>query len=51
MCNKNVETKYFIFNKVKFKKVNREIKILMALNGQENAIKLLDIVKYFLFEF
>ena len=30
---------------VKFKKINREIKILMALNGQENAIKLLDIVK------
>lgn len=46
MCNKNAKTKYFIFNQVKFKKINREIKILMALNGQENAIKLLDIVKY-----
>ena len=30
---------------VKFKKINREIKILMALRGQNNTIKLLDIVK------
>lgn len=30
---------------VKFKKINREIKILMALEGRHNAVKLLDIVK------
>ena len=30
---------------VKFRKVNREIKILMALGGRHNCIKLLDIVK------
>ena len=30
---------------VKFRKVNREIKILMALAGRHNCIKLLDIVK------
>jgi hypothetical protein len=36
MCNKNVKTKYifYINNIVKFKKINREIKILMALNGK-----------------
>jgi casein kinase II subunit alpha len=30
---------------VKFKKINREVKILMALAGKQNTIKLLDIVK------
>jgi hypothetical protein len=35
----------YFMSVVKFKKINREIKILMALNGQENVIKLLDIIK------
>jgi hypothetical protein len=35
----------YLMSVVKFKKINREIKILMALNGQENVIKLLDIIK------
>jgi casein kinase II subunit alpha len=30
---------------VKFKKINREVKILMALAGRHNVVKLLDIVK------
>lgn len=43
--NEDAEAKYPNSYSVKFKKINREIKILMALNGKENAIKLLDIVK------
>ena len=45
MCSEDAQAKYKCHYVVKFKKVNREIKILMALNGKENAIKLLDIVK------
>lgn len=30
---------------IKFKKINREVKILMALGGKYNVVKLLDIVK------
>lgn len=35
----------YLTNKVSLKKVLREAKILMVLNGQENVIKLLDLVK------
>ena len=45
MCCQDVEAEYLCFQVVKFRKVNREIKILMALNGRHNCIKLLDIVK------
>jgi len=45
MCGENAEAKYFNINAVKFKKINREIKILMALGGKNNVVKLLDIVK------
>ena len=45
MCCQNAQTKYLLLYKVKFKKINREIKLLMALGGKHNAIKLLDIVK------
>lgn len=47
MCNKNVKARYNILLCIaNLKKINREIKILMSLNGHENAIKLLDISKY-----
>ena len=46
MCSEDVEAKYSnILIIVKFRKINREIKILRALNGQNNCIKLFDIVK------
>jgi hypothetical protein len=45
MCRQNAQTKYPPFHSVKLRKVNREIKILMALGGKNNTIKLLDIVK------
>lgn len=45
MRRENAQAKYRFPHAVKFKKINREIKILMALNGRENVIKLLDIVK------
>jgi hypothetical protein len=45
VCCKNAKTKYLLIYLVKFKKINREIKLLMALGGKNNAIKLLDIVK------
>lgn len=41
----NAKTEYSCGYSVKFKKINREIKILMALAGKHNTIKLLDIVK------
>ena len=45
MRSEDAEAKYIWSNPVKFRKVNREIKILMALSGHHNCIKLLDIVK------
>lgn len=45
MRGQDAETQYAPAYAVKFRKVNREIKILMALNGKHNTIKLLDIVK------
>jgi serine/threonine protein kinase len=45
VCCENAQTQYCIAYLVKFRKVNREIKILMALGGQHNVVKLLDIVK------
>lgn len=48
VCRETAQAKYIfvLVMIVKFKKINREIKILMALRGQNNTIKLLDIVKY-----
>ena len=45
MRNKDAQAQYLNTYAVKFRKVNREIKILMALGGKCNAIKLYDIVK------
>ncbi len=45
MRGEDAEAKYQAHNLVKFKKINREVKILMALGGKHNCIKLLDIVK------
>lgn len=45
MRGQNAKTKYSRYHQVKFKKINREIKLLMALGGKNNVIKLLDIVK------
>jgi len=45
MRNKDAQAQYQCFYPVKFKKINREIKILMALAGKHNAIDLLDIVQ------
>lgn len=45
MCGQNAQTQYIILYAVKFKKINREIKILMALAGKHNVVRLLDIVK------
>jgi serine/threonine protein kinase len=45
MCSQNAQTQYIAHYLVKFKKINREIKILMALAGKNNTIKLLDIVR------
>jgi serine/threonine protein kinase len=45
MCSQNAQTQYLPLYLVKFKKINREIKILMALAGKNNTIKLLDIVR------
>lgn len=45
MRDKDAEAEYCCVDLVKFKKINREIKILMALGGKHHCIKLLDIVK------
>jgi serine/threonine protein kinase len=45
MRGQNAQAQYPPLYPVKFKKINREIKILMALGGKYNSIKLLDIVR------
>ncbi len=45
MRRQDAEAQYLPPHAVKFKKINREIKILMALGGKHNAISLLDIVR------
>lgn len=45
VCSEDAEAEYLLCDEVKFKKINREVKILMALGGKHNVVKLLDIVK------